>query len=276
MNTDKLTNKNIRQYIPNVLTEVAGETPLAEKLAPFIGSARIWLETEYLGPDDFLSEAHNDYALRILVAKAMADAVPSLDLVVTPTGMAVVNTDSMAPASKERVERLINSLRSYVRVNLCTLVEICKKYPQWLKSLQGKYFCSSFVTLSDCSDFQDSIFGTFDPMHDRCLVIERAMAEEYLGFRLMDRLRLDYHTGSLQPGCRLYGFLHHAVLSLYEEDVTQSAPECSWRNLLWRVCRPIVNELNLAPEYKEIWELEMGAKFNQPGFVNDIKGGFYF
>lgn len=275
MNTDNLTNETIRRYIPNVLTEVEGETPLADKLAPFIASAKVWLETEFLGSEDFLSEAHNDFALKILVVKAFADAVPSLDLVVTPTGMAVVSTDNLAPASKERVERLNSSLRDYVKVNLYSLVKICKGYPEWIKSPRGQYFCSTFASISDCKDFQDSIFGTFDIMRGKCILAEASMSRECLGFRLMDRLRFDYHTGLLQPYCRLYGFLHHAVLKLYEAEISNS-PECSWHNLVWQVCRPIVNELNLCPEYKGIWEAEMGDKFNTSGFVNDIKGGFYF
>lgn len=275
MNTGCLTSENLRLYIPNVLTEVEGETTLADKLAPFIDSARVWIETEYLGPDEFLSESHNDYALKILVAKAVADALPSLDLVVTPTGIAVVSTESLAPASKDRVERLIASLRNYVKVNISTLVSICKRYPQWVESPRGQFFCSTFVSLSDCSDFQGSILGSFDIMHDKCMVVERYMAEEYLGYRLMDKLRQDYHLGVLQPDSRLLGAVRCAVLTLYAADLYKS-PECTSRDLIWRVCRPIVNELNLNPEYKNIWNTEMGDRFNTPGFVNDIKGGFYF
>lgn len=275
MNTTNLTNETIRRYIPNVLTEVEGETPLAEKLAPFIASAKVWLESEFLGPEDFLSEAHNDFALKILVVKAFADAVPSLDLVVTPTGMAVVSTDNLAPASKERVERLISSLRDYVRVNLYSLVKICKGYPEWIKSPRGQYFCSTFASISDCKDFQNSVFGTFDIMRDKCISAERAMAEEYLGYDLMDRLKKDYHCETLQPVPRLFALMHNAVLTLYSADESKS-PECPWRDMVWRVCRPIVNELNLYPEYKDTWEAEMGDKFKTPGFVNDIKGGFYF
>lgn len=81
MNTDKLTADTIAGFIPNILTEVEGERSLFDKLAPFLESARLYLESEILGHDDFLSEVHNDLALKILVAKAFADAVPSLDLI---------------------------------------------------------------------------------------------------------------------------------------------------------------------------------------------------
>lgn len=97
MDTSVLDRETISRYIPNKLAEVDGEAPLSEKLDTYIASAKMWLENEFLGPEDFLSDSHNDLALKILVAKAFADAVPSLDLVVTPTGMAVIKSEDRPP-----------------------------------------------------------------------------------------------------------------------------------------------------------------------------------
>ena len=49
---------------------------------------------------------------RIVAFDAFRNAIPHLDLILTPNGFGIVNNSSIAPASKERVERLIASLLS--------------------------------------------------------------------------------------------------------------------------------------------------------------------
>lgn len=275
MDTSVLDSETISRYIPNKLAEVDGEAPLSEKLDTYIASAKMWLENEFLGPEDFLSDSHNDLALKILVAKAFADAVPSLDLVVTPTGMAVINTDNLAPASKERVERLISSLRDYVRVNLQLLLHICRTYPVWRESERGRYFGATFLSPSDCPDFRDTIYGTYDVRRGRCMLIEREMADRYLGKSLMAKIREDYFSGTIPVGSDLFGVIHSTVISLLNRFDEDGRLHCL-PDEMWHLCRSIVLELSYYPEYHSMWRDEMGDRFNAPGFVNDIKGGFYF
>ena len=47
---------------------------------------------------------------RIVAFDAFRSAIPHLDIILTPNGFGIVNNSNIAPASKERVERLINSL----------------------------------------------------------------------------------------------------------------------------------------------------------------------
>lgn len=273
MKTDNLTADTIGRYIPNLLTEVEGETPLAEKLAPFISSAKIRLERDFLGPDDFLSDAHNELALKILVAQAFADAVPSLDLVVTPNGMAVINTDNLAPASKERVERLIASLRDYVRVNLDLLVEICRTYPQWRRSERGQYYCSTFLSsLSDSWDIPSMKDAHYDHVRLCCIVIENELADRYLGREFIKKLRDEYNSGVIPKSHPLIAAIRAADLAM----LGAVGGALFDQNRLWRAARPVLNELNNWPEYKAAWEAEMEDKFKVPAFVNNIKGGYYF
>lgn len=271
MQTDKLTNESIRQYIPNVLTEVAGEIPLAEKLAQFIDSARIWLESEYLGPDDFLSEAHNDYALRILVAKALADAVPSLDLVVTPTGMAVVNTDSMAPASKDRVERLITSLHAQIRESIPVLVRVCNTYASWRASERGRYFRATFLRPSDVIRGIRGLENiTYDEARLKAISAETRLGERYLGRGFLNALRDDYNDNIITREHPLVSLMLSALFSLFACEMPVD------QNILWHAARPVLNELQYHPDYNDLWKKEMGDRFNNEGFINNIKGGFFF
>lgn len=269
MQITTLTNDAIRRYLPNVLTEVEGETPLAEKLTPFIESAKVWLETEYLGPEDFLSWQHNELAMGILVCKAVADALPSLDLVVTPTGMAVVSTDTMAPASKERVERLINSLQEHIRAAIPTLLDYCHTYEVWLKSERGRYFCATFISPRDCAGLDIS----YDEARRRAILVESALADRYLGHDMLDALRADYHCGAVSRSNPLVNLIIATVTNLIAIKEFDRGLD---QNALWHASRPIVNELTYHPTYKNMWESKMGAIYNAMGFKNDIKGGFYF
>lgn len=45
-----IQNENeLRQYIPNAFTTVKGETPLLQKLAPYLESAELWLKQYFTG-----------------------------------------------------------------------------------------------------------------------------------------------------------------------------------------------------------------------------------
>lgn len=46
----------------------------------------------------------------LISLQAFANAIPFLDLILTPTGFGVVSTDTLAPASKDRVDRLLSKV----------------------------------------------------------------------------------------------------------------------------------------------------------------------
>ena len=271
MNIDSLTPEFVSAHTPNSICEVEGETPLYDRLRPFLDSAKEWLELEYLGHEDFLSEAHNTLALKILVSKALADAIPSLDLVITPTGMGVISTESMAPASKERVERLIESLRSYVKAQLIVLVDVCRRYPLWRTSRQGEYFCGIFLSDPRGLTIVPDRHFDFKYVRECCTKIEAEMAQRYLGHKLMATLLDHYNNGIIRHSHPLLSLIRSAEVALIDKGTAYID-----QNRLWHLCRPIIHDLRLYPEYHEIWEAEMGDQFNNRGFVNDIKGGFYF
>ena len=50
-----LDNSSIFKYIPNVIRAAVGETPLFDKLAPFIEVAKAEVEARYVGADTELS-----------------------------------------------------------------------------------------------------------------------------------------------------------------------------------------------------------------------------
>lgn len=268
MKIDQINDKFIKECIPNILLEVEGETPLSEKLAPWIESAKDWLESEYLGTDDYLSEGDNYRALRIIVWKAFSDALPSLDIVITPTGFGIVNTETIAPASKERIERLQDSLNHKIDGELEILVEFIHRYPEWRESERGKYFCTTF--LSHIRDWRRMAFDSYDEMRSEAMHVEALMEEQCFGHDLMTRLRDEYNSRKPYVCHPLADPVRAAVIDVvygYDKPLIPN---------IWHNCRPIIEQIKRYPEYYDIWQKEMGDKFHPEPFKNDIKGSFYF
>lgn len=269
MNLDNLNRDTLTRYIPNVLCEVEGETALYDRLLPFIDFAKLRLEQEYLGPDDFLDDSHNELAMKIVVATALADAVPSLDLVITPTGFGVVSSESIAPASKERVERLITTLRDYAKTQLAVLVRICKKYEAWRNSCPGRGFCDTFLAGLDGVPDVPGRSYTYEGARTAFTVIEAKMAELCLGHTLMAELREAFHAGTIAPTHPLVAMIQQAEAALL--PLPRYTDEA-----VWRITNPIVNELRYYPEYRAMWKAEMADKFEVPEFNNNVQGGYFF
>ena len=104
------------KILPNIIAEGIGENSLAERIAPQLESASMWLDVEVLAPairQALLSEGDeslNKMIDNIIQYKALYEAAPLLDVTIHPNGLAVVNTDSLAPASKERCDKFRSQL----------------------------------------------------------------------------------------------------------------------------------------------------------------------
>jgi hypothetical protein len=84
-------------------------------LMPFLEESEQWLQDSLSGEDLFAMIAAMDETAALkrhtqtaVCLKAYEAAIPFLDLTQTPNGFAVVSNSNQAPASKERVERLLN------------------------------------------------------------------------------------------------------------------------------------------------------------------------
>ena len=103
----------------STITEFVRFIPTAEgtdfsAISPFLMQAETDLKANLLGEDLLttidtleLQDPVKEQAKLLLALMAYRDAIPFVDLIQTPNGFAVVNNSNQAPASKERVERLI-------------------------------------------------------------------------------------------------------------------------------------------------------------------------
>lgn len=273
-----LDNNRLRELIPNIIHEVEGETPLYDKLQPWLSSARNWLERYFLGDFEPQGELYS-LAEKILVFKAFAEAVPSLDVALSPAGFAVINTDGRAPASKERIERLVASLNSYVDANAAALLYELHKCPKWVDSSNGRWFLATFIPhFGDVPGFrrEQDMIGTYLTMRNLALRFEQELAESYLGHNFLSLLRSSFPTFEDKGSRDIYDMIHAAELRYISFHVSDHKAECPDGHEIWHLARPIIAQLNYWPELKDAWEQEMDDKLQVKPFKNTVKGGFYF
>lgn len=268
MKTDAIDNDFLQRHIPNAIVTVEGEDSLLERMSPFIDSAAYWLESRYLGSEDFLLEKDRALALETVFHKAFAEAIPSLDVTLTPTGFGVVSTEAVSPASKERVERLIKEHSEAADHCLNMLMRRCRLYKEWRESERGQYFCATFLPLPE--DLRRDVFPSYEMMRSEALSVERAIEERYLGTSLMKQLREDCNSSEVGKWNMLMMLTVRAVRqAVYRGDEPLE-------RTLWRLCRPLVDMLDSFPDEKRLWLSEMGEYYENGRFKNNIKGAFYF
>lgn len=116
---------NISNYLPSVNFKVDNR-----KFVPFLKEAEIYVTDKIIGCDiaDTLMENNKEMSelknlvSRAICVKAYLDAVPELDLQLSEAGFVVASNEAFKPASKERVERLMQSLRQRLSSSLDNLL----------------------------------------------------------------------------------------------------------------------------------------------------------
>lgn len=186
------TDEQLRLLIPNVLATAEGEPTLIEKLYPFLETAEQWAIDNFIPEVIFEEIAEDDgfgpnerfrYPLEKLVAcQAYMTAIPSLDLVLTPNGFGIVSNQNIVPASRERVDALMNSLESQRDSAIEALILRLSSRTDWQQSAQGKYFgATMFPLLNLCRRLaiREHIWDSYQQLHERLIKIENVLADTY-------------------------------------------------------------------------------------------------
>jgi len=118
----EISKELLENYCPALINPT---DTLFNKLAGYIDNAIAALAA-FAITDDFLTttELQRLYA-ETVCTRAAYEAIPSLDLVATPTGFGVVSNNNVAPASRERVDALREQLRE----------QNCKAYERLILAL---------------------------------------------------------------------------------------------------------------------------------------------
>jgi hypothetical protein len=101
------TDEQLRSHLPNIIATVKGETPFIERLALFLDLAEDWVVNTFTSVSTFNticgytdSNPIRIATARLVVADALRRAIPSLDIVLSPTASGLsAPTTSLRPQS---------------------------------------------------------------------------------------------------------------------------------------------------------------------------------
>lgn len=279
-------NEVLLKFVPNVLKSVQGETLLFDKIAPHLEVAEAWLTTTFLSEavlTDLLTRDANNkllhYARMAVVAEAMLHAVPQLDLVLTPNGFGVVSNTNIAPASKERVERLLLSLEKMRDDTLAVLLPLLTQDVAWATSDPCLYFEQTLYPWLDLPrklGITDHAWLRYQELHSKLIAIEERLAHDFFSCELLNVLRkANLHNGwentASAPHYRsAWQHIFAIVLFMLREEEA---------NPPFTSCIEVVNALRNAPDavFHEWKNSEVTKLFENHGYKNLKKsGGFWF
>ncbi|MDE6237840.1 MAG: hypothetical protein K2M45_08235 [Muribaculaceae bacterium] len=276
------------KILPNIIAEGIGENSLAERIAPQLRSADMWLDIEVLTPDirqALMSEGDENLKKmidNIIQYKALYEAAPLLDVTIHPNGLAVVNTDSLAPASKERCDKFRSQLmRSLILEIDLLLKRIYSSSPLiWQEftvenSLWARTMFHSPVDIAIVA--QTPL--VWDEMSSA--VIEIVLAEEYLAQTVfsMDLLPELRRCPVADPEMSLAIEDARAVVSSYLKY--SMAEDHSHKKIFYKLHRSAINKfitrMLKSPEKFQIWhQSSVGRLYASTPFQNEKSDSAYF
>lgn len=272
------TDAQLRAHIPNIIASVKGEVPFIERLALFLDLAEDWVKTTFTSESTFnticgYTDSNNIKILcsRLVVADALHRAIPSLDIVLTPNGFGVVNTSNLAPASKPRVDRLVDSMLAHRDDCIAALLPEIVGASKWLASDRADFFGATLFPDLSIVDSLGSVQGSrwekYLELRSQVIDLEASLAEEWFSPELMSALRSENLRGDL-TGKR------SEIVRQVKAQVVGYLRSGSFNS---RRLADIVNYIRLNPESFSEWHKSETAKlFAPPVFRNEKKASGYF
>lgn len=110
-----ISEETLLRHIPNYVAAGYKEKSLLDKLLPSVSLAEAWAAA-YISTDDIISQSRELCEIRdsAVALRTLYIAAPLLDVTMHPNGLAVVNTDSLAPASRERSLEFRKAIESHL------------------------------------------------------------------------------------------------------------------------------------------------------------------
>ena len=178
------------------------------RLSNFLDLAEEWVKATFTGEASFntiTSYPDGDpvklLTSRLVVADALRRAIPSLDIVLTPNGFGIVSSSNIAPASKQRVDRLVGSMLANRDDCIASLLPRLKGVGHWLGSEQSEFFGSTLFPTLDIVDaigpFIGSKWEKYLELHPKIFDLETSLAEDWFSSELMAALRAEFLRGTM-------------------------------------------------------------------------------
>lgn len=262
------SNDELRQYIANVVHEVDDETLLFDKMLPFLEQAQQSIEHRFIGNVE-LNADEKRAACTLIAISAFYYAIPSLDLVLTPNGFGVVNSTNIAPASKERVERLRASLIEAIDEGTDNLLFALILNEEWCNSDASLPFRTTLLWhLDDVADIKkenESLYDAFMRVQPLAVNFEQTIETDYLGKSLMGRMHSLFgkrpYLGLDKDLFILAGLVRTVEkrwIAIHHRDRGLTCPK---EHEVWHLIQRILLKLQDMPELYAAWKEEMGSMF---------------
>lgn len=270
---------HLRRYVPNLIQSVKGEVPFIDKISDFINAAEMWVASNILSQNlfDKICDSEDENSLkyitsRIVAYDALFNAIPSLDVVLTPNGFGIVSTNNLAPASQHRVEALRKSFEVARDEQIIILLDQLHTCDVWLDSQQGKFFASTLFPninlvsrIEDCQDGR--LWQKFIIIQQEVIKIENKLAEKYFSHELMAQLRREeirQNVSGLRK--KLIVLIKSIIISLIRNKPVNH-----------HAFSDMVNLIRKNPDSFPEWHTsETAALFSPPVFENKKKAAGYF
>lgn len=264
------SNDELHQYIPNAIREIKGETPLYDKLKPFLQQAESWFTLHFV-PSTMLEDVR-EMAAPIIVTEAYRLAIPQLDLVLTANGFATVGTQNLAPASKMRADRLVGGLLTQRDAALDILLARLPLYEPWLLSNQARWFASTlfpFLNVVMEVGITEPLWQQYQRLRPRIVDIENCLANEFFSQELLAALRPAVQRGSIDNPTR-----QHFVETLRFNIINIVAGQPMDRHAMI----DLVNYIRQNPEDFAEWHASDTAELFSPEVFknNRFSSGYWF
>lgn len=176
-------------------------------MAPMLTEAEIWI-TENLIPENLLQKIIDEatsqtdimYFLprRLVALMAWKATIPSIDVVVSHNGIGTTETNTVKPASKAKIDRLIQSVSEQTDKALKALISLLPNIDGWKETRQAESFRETLFQnlnyLSMLGIFTD-LWDWHEAVKPQIKSIEDRLAEDYISPELMDALRFEAQNG---------------------------------------------------------------------------------
>lgn len=271
------SDAQLRRHLPNIIAAVKGETPFIQRIALFLSLAEEWVISTFTGDKVFSAVADGDMPqlfdplANLVVADALRRAIPALDIVLTPNGFAVVNTSNLAPASTQRVDRLVASMLAHRDDCIAAILRALPSAHGWLETEQGAYFAATLFPDLRVVDAVEVAAGSkwekYLELHSRIVDVEGSLAEEWFSPELMAALRQENVRGSLSANRR-------SIAELIKAQVINSLRD---GKLYSRRLVEIVNRIRIYDDdFPEWHRSDTALIFSPPVFRNKKNSAGYF
>ena len=216
---------------------------------------------------------------RIVAFDAFRSAIPHLDIILTPNGFGIVNNSNIAPASKERVERLINSLLDNRDNEIESLLSLLPKETGWTVSDQGRFFASTMFPNIDVTTRLPKVscgrWEQYLTVRETLQVMEDFFARQYLSKPLLQIFRDEVQTGAHRSPLHIHAC---NIIRAIEIRCLRTPDPTAAMHFEHYYLTDIVNSIKQIPDDFAEWHASETAKLYEPAIFENKKcdKGYWF